>query len=217
MKVIAITQRLMENETYPETRECLDVRWGRLLTRLELMPIPLPTAADPAAYLTRFAPEGLLLTGGNDVSSVSTSPLSKVRDAFELCVLGIALERKLPVFAVCRGMQLLADHYGAKLEKVTGHTSGARHGLVVNRDSRFGKLLGDLASVRSYHDWGVRTVPAGFVEVARASDGVIEAMEHESLPIFCQMWHPEREDALTEGESAVIHALFEADGEEEKE
>lgn len=208
MNVVAISQRLIENETYPETRDCLDVRWASLIARLGLVPLVLPTAYDPSVYFERFSPAGLVLTGGNDLSSVSPSRLSAMRDAFERRLLDLAIARKVPVLGVCRGMQLVSDYFGSGVEKVTGHTAGATHAIAVDRASRFGALLDGLASVRSYHDYGVTRLPEGFREVARSDDGVVEAMEHAALPIYCQMWHPEREDALTEGETAVFRRLF---------
>lgn len=206
MKVVAITQRVMENESYAETRDCLDVRWAGLFARLDLVPLVLPTTYDPATLFARFAPEGLVLTGGNDLSSISPAPLSVMRDRFERRVLELALEQSLPVFAVCRGMQLVAEYFGAPIEKVEGHV-GVRHAVTIDRGSRFGKLLGALETVNSYHGYAPTVVPQGFREVANAG-GAIEAIEHASLPIYCQMWHPEREAALTEGEGAAIRALF---------
>lgn len=208
MIVVAISQRLIENATYPETRDCLDVRWARLCSRLGILPLVLPTASAPAAYLEAFAPAGIILTGGNDLSSVSPNPLSELRDTFENELLSLALARGLPVLAVCRGMQLVAERYGSRVTKVDGHTGGVSHGITIDRATRFGAALEGLHAVRSYHDYGVTELPAGFREVARSEDGVIEAMEHGTLPIFCQMWHPEREEVLTEGEADVIRRLF---------
>jgi putative glutamine amidotransferase len=206
--VVAVTQRLVESDTYPENRECLDVRWGGFFRRHDLLPIALPVEHDPRFYFDRFAPSGLILTGGNDLQSISHSSLSARRDAFELACLAIAIERRLFVFAVCRGMQLVAEHFGVRIERVEGHTKGASHPIHVDASSRFGRMLGDLSAVRSYHDYGLRHVPSAFREVARAEDGVIEAMEHETMPIFCQMWHPEREESTSPGETAVLRDLF---------
>lgn len=208
MTVVAISQRLIENATYPETRDCLDVRWSQLCSRHGLLPLVLPTYGDPVTYLDTFRPGGVILTGGNDLSSVSSSPLSAVRDAFEHRLLDAALARSLPVLAVCRGMQLVADHFGVRVVKVADHPAGVRHAVTVDRATRFGELLGDVGEVNSFHDYAVMQPPAGFAAVARSADGVIEAMEHETLPIFCQMWHPEREAALSAGEAKLLRTLF---------
>lgn len=207
MKVVAISQRLIENDTYPETRDCLDVRWAELCSRLGVLPLVLPTKYDPAAYFDAFAPSGLILTGGNDLSSVSASPLSVLRDDFEKRVLSLAVERRIPVLAVCRGMQFVAAHFGAALEKVTGH-SGVEHAVSVVATTRHGEALKGLSQVNSYHGYGITKLPEGFTEIARSTDGVIEAMAHVTLPIFCQMWHPEREGSLNDGEKELLRELF---------
>ena len=208
MKVIAISQRLIDNETYPETRDCLDVRWGRLCARLGVLPLVLPSEVEPEQYFDAFSPAAVIFTGGNDVSSVSTSALSVSRDAYEKRLFALAETRRVPVFAVCRGMQLLGVHFGSALAKVAGHTKGVTHAITIDPATRYGALLNGLEAVRSYHDYALTDAPKGFKAVARSADGVLEAMEHDTLPIFCQMWHPEREETLTEGETAVIRALF---------
>lgn len=207
MIVVAITQRLISNDTYPETRDCLDVRWASLAARLGVLPLVLPTEYDPAAYFEAFAPKGLILTGGNDLASASPGPLSATRDAFEKRVLELAVARRLPVLAVCRGMQLVGEHFGAPLARVQGHAA-VRHALTVSEGTRFGRALAGVGPVNSYHGWAPTSVPAGFVEVARSEDGVLEAMEHTALPIYCQMWHPEREEPLSAHEANVLFELF---------
>ena len=206
--VVAISQRLVQNPTYPEVREGLDVRWGHLCAHLGLLPLVLPTSCDPAAYLDTFSPSALILTGGNDLASVSQDPLSKTRDEYEKRLLSLALSRDMAVLAVCRGMQLVAEVFGSSVEPVAGHSSGREHSLVVDRTSRFGRELGDRAPVRSYHDYAVTRAPSGFVEVARSTDGVLEAMEHGSKPVLCIMWHPEREETLAEADGALFRALL---------
>src|SRR5262249_19638777 len=133
--VVALSQRLIENDTYRETREALDVRWGELATRLGLLPLVLPTATAPEPYFERFAPAGLILTGGNDLASTSPNPLSERRDRFEARLLALAMERDLPVLAVCRGMQLVGEVMGGTVVRVAGH-AGGRHPVTWDRATR---------------------------------------------------------------------------------
>ena len=208
MSLVAISQRLLENETYPETRECLDVRWGDLCRAIGALPLVLPHAIDPEVYLDRFAPEGVILTGGNDLASASPGPLSERRDAFERRLLAGAIARKIPVLAVCRGSQLVAETFGAGLARVAGH-AGVRHRIRFERGTRMGAAFADLPEVNSYHGWAPTKVPDGFALVAAAEDGTVEAFEDRARGVYAHLWHPEREAALTPAELDFYRALFE--------
>ena len=71
-------------------------------------------------YLDRIMPDGIVLTGGNDIGQYPA------RDNTELLILEYAKENKIPLLAICRGMQLLAYNEGVKLLPVTGHV-GKKH------------------------------------------------------------------------------------------
>jgi len=207
MIAIAMTQRLVENELYAETRDALDVRWANFCRQLGVLPIILPTAYDFHAYFESIDIRGIILTGGNDLARFSRNHSSMLRDTFEKSLLQFALERVIPVFAVCRGMQLVADYFGAGIEQVVGHAR-SRHALVVGESSANGSFLDELTVVNSYHSYGFYEAPKGFDVIARASDGVIEAMQHCHHKIFCQMWHPEREQCIASGERNMLNILF---------
>lgn len=207
MNLVAITQRLLENDTYPETRECLDVRWGDFCRAVDALPLVLPHAIDPEVYLDRFAPSGVVLTGGNDLASASPGPLSERRDAFEKRLLALAIARKIPVFAVCRGCQLVAEEFGAGLGRVSGH-AGVRHRVRFERGTRMGAAFAELPDVNSYHGWAPAKVPDGFALVAAAEDGTVEAFEDRARGVYAHLWHPEREASLSRAELDFYRGLF---------
>ena len=169
---------------------------------------------------TLAALDGLLFSGGSDLDPGTyghephpeTIGIRPDRDAGELALLTAALERDMPVLAVCRGSQVLNVACGGDLVQhlpdVVGdekhkHTPGvfADHDVDVEPGSRLGLLLGDRAPVKSHHHQGFGRLGHGLRGVAWAEDGTIEALEdpHRRFALGV-LWHPE------EGEDA---ALFE--------
>jgi gamma-glutamyl-gamma-aminobutyrate hydrolase PuuD len=170
---------------------------------------------------TLDALDGVLFSGGSDLDPATyghdlhpeTVGVRADRDAGELALLTAALERDMPVLAVCRGSQVLNVAFGGDLvqhlPEVVGdekhkHTPGvfADHDVKVESDSRLGALLGERAPVKSHHHQGFGRVGDGLRTVAWAEDGTVEALESRDKRFAVGvLWHPE------EGEDA---ALFEA-------
>jgi len=209
MKKIAVTQRIIENDSYPEIREALDVRWGGFMTECGLLPITLSTSYCFKTVYQECGFDGILLTGGNDLSSQSNNPLSRERDCFEKALLTFALEKSLPIIGVCRGMQLIAEIFNASLKKIPNHIA-TNHNLLVNTESMLANLLSPLKCVNSFHQFSIAKEPKGFLVSARSDDGAIEAMEATELKIFCQMWHPERNTLLSEVDINLFKHIFKA-------
>ena len=72
------------------------------------------------------------------------------------------------------------------------HAGGAVHEVTVKAGSWLADLYGTCTRVNSYHHQAVKTPGAGLVPLAWSPDGYIEALEHETLPLFAVQWHPER-------------------------
>jgi putative glutamine amidotransferase len=161
---------------------------------------------------------GLLLTGGGDVlpsiygvAAHSTfSAAEEGRDAFELELVRLALDADLPVFVICRGIQVLNVARGGTLvqdipdELQTTIDHAIRippvhiaHDAWMTPDSLLERLMrpldhGDACPVNSRHHQAVKDLGECLVTVATAPDGVIEAIEDPSKR-FCLgvQWHPE--------------------------
>jgi putative glutamine amidotransferase len=165
---------------------------------------------------------GLLLTGGGDVDPAryGATPHEKLeevepaRDEFEIALIAAARSRDLPIFAICRGVQVLNVAAGGTLvQDIPSEVTGAlNHSLVVpphppyelahevwvEKDSLLAKLLGerlvgsDTCDVNSRHHQAVKTIAPGYRVSATAPDGVIEAIEDPAAG-FCLgvQWHPE--------------------------
>ena len=166
--------------------------------------------------------DGLLLTGGGDVepSRYGEAPhpnlddVDPARDEFEIGLIAAARRRDLPIFAICRGVQVLNIAGGGTLvQDIPSQVAGAlKHSLAVpphptyelahevwvEKDSLLATLMGerlvgsDTCEVNSRHHQAVKTVAAGYRVSATAPDGVIEAIEDPAAR-FCLgvQWHPE--------------------------
>ncbi len=160
--------------------------------------------------------DGVVLPGGGDIDPARYggdrgAPCYDVnadQDALDLGIVLEALERGLPILGVCRGLQVLNAALGGTLiedlpESAVRHSPGddgcgdlewAWHPVAVAAGSRLrAEVDADTVPVASGHHQAVRALGAGLVATAVAEDGVVEAIEHESLPIIAVQWHPEAE------------------------
>jgi putative glutamine amidotransferase len=196
------------------------------------VPVVLPPILEAAEEMARGI-DGLLLTGGSDLhpSYYGEEPLPELdvtlpaRDAFEMEILGHAFQRGVPVFGICRGMQVLNVALGGTLyqdlaSQIEGSSIAHRqqmpkwqwtHEVEVDAASKVAKIVQvtDLR-VNSYHHQAIKGLADGLVAAASASDGVIEAVESRDLSerwLIGVQWHAE---AMREMEGPEHRNLFEA-------
>ena len=206
-----------------------DAQWGRTSGYVTLLStayaesvhrsggraVLIPTDDPGAELLDRL--DGLILAGGSDVDPARygqaphpESAWRPERDAAEFLYLAAALERDMPVLAICRGLQLLAVAYGGQLHQhlpdLLGHNEhrlGAapghagqiygEHPVRLEPGTRLHKILGDEVVVNSLHHQGVAD-PGQLTPAGRCpSDDLLEAAEDPSHSfILGVQWHPER-------------------------
>lgn len=180
-------------------------------------PILLPPGeADPAILLEPL--DGLIISGGGDINPLcyngldhpSIYSVDSERDTFELQLAKFALEHHLPVFGICRGLQILIvvcggtliphipEVYGTsvlhRLEPEPGKRLPTEHIVKIDAKSRLAECVQNThISVVSWHHQAIHQVPFGWRVVAHAlEDGAIEAVEHEHHPwAIGVQWHPE--------------------------
>jgi putative glutamine amidotransferase len=158
------------------------------------VPVLLPPLAGAVEVLDRL--DALVLAGGADVDptrygaarSARTGPAQPHRDDAELALLAGALERDLPVLAVCRGLQLLAvlrggtlvqhvpDVVGSDAHVPSPGTYGDNH-VRIAPGSRLAGLIGTDAIWACHHHQAVAAPGDGLTAVGWADDGTIEAAE----------------------------------------
>ena len=153
----------------------------------------------------------LVLSGGGDMGIKSGAygdqtdnlPIGGVnddRDDLEKQLLEKALERKMPVLGICRGMQVMNVFLGGTLWPDVSqvcfdgciHRDGEGGEPPVGDIPHWTEMEGKEFEVTSHHHQGVRDLGKGLQILSKSSDGMIEAVKHESLPWFAVQWHPER-------------------------
>lgn len=208
MLKIGLTQRVDCIIDRGERRDALDQRWAVRLAEWGYLSIPLPNrAALVDELLTGLGLAGVILTGGNDIADLpGATNTAPQRDAFERRLIERCTACGIPILGVCRGMQMLAAYYSARLVRVDGHVA-ARHLLKVLRTSVM--PLSDRREVNSYHEYAIdpASVNDDLQVVAAAPDGTPEAIVHRTLAQWGIMWHPER-GPQDDADARLLHTLF---------
>jgi putative glutamine amidotransferase len=224
--VVGITTYLVPASwgAWNEEAALLPADYVRGVVRAGGAPILVPPGADLEATLDVV--DGLVFSGGSDLDpelySASPHPetggVVRERDDFELSLMRLALERDVPMLAICRGSQVLNVALGGDLEQHVPDRVGtnvhkevngvfAEHDVEVLDGTRLASVLGDRADVKSHHHQGFGALGSGLREAARAPDGTVEALEDPSRQFTVGvLWHPEAGEDLALFEALVAEA-----------
>lgn len=198
MKVVMYTQRVEIVESYGERRDCVDQKICEFIYSCGYLPMALPNNMRIAMdILKEMKPVGIIFTGGNDL--IAYGGKAAERDELERALIVYSEENQIPIYGFCRGMQMIACHYGAQLERINGHVA-VRHNVVRN---------GNIEDVNSFHHFGLKKIPESFRAISYTEDGLIEEMKSLNGLIWCTMWHPEREKPFRLIDAERIKKLFE--------
>jgi putative glutamine amidotransferase len=163
--------------------------------------------------------DAVLLTGGGDIDPMlyhqprhpKTNDPDATRDAFELELARMALDRDVPLLGVCRGLQVINVAAGGTLiqdiaaevnhpleHQVETPLYAFAHEVWIVRNSALARVMseelgeGEVLQVNSRHHQAVKQTADGFTVSATAPDGVVEAIERpESRFCVAVQWHPE--------------------------
>ncbi len=211
----------------------------RALAREGLLPLQLPTLPeplDPAPLLD--AASGVLITGARsnvhpshygEPESEAAAPFDPLRDRTTLPLIRAALERGLPLLAICRGIQELNVAFGGTLhpalheaEGRMDHRSlpqddvdawfGLRHEIAIAPGGLLAPILGRRITVNSVHRQGIERLADGLRVEATADDGTIEAVSVPAASAFALgvQWHPEHFAGTDEPSTAIFRAFADA-------
>jgi N5-(cytidine 5'-diphosphoramidyl)-L-glutamine hydrolase len=181
-----VTMRITEATGYKEYRDSIAMDWSNYF--LSEFPdstwVFLPNIREKSVdYFNNLGLNVLVLSGGDNIG------IYPQRDATELALLHFALQKNIPVIAVCRGMQLVHVHFGGKMK------TGDKHFKKLHRATSHEILLKDkVVEVNSYHENKIveNSLHASFNILAKSKqDNSIEAFENKS--VLAMMWHPERD------------------------
>ena len=169
------------------------------------LPVVLPWVGDTNLLEKAMdRADALLLTGG-----IKGQDYNK-RVAFEMLLMRMAIERGIPVLGFCHGHQCINKYFGgtiAPVGKVNGdaptkivhrgkespYVKDCFHQINVKPGSRLAKGFGATrVEVNTSHTMCVKDLGEGLEVTARSDDGVVEAIEHRTLPVTGFQFHPER-------------------------
>ena len=152
--------------------------------------------------------DGLLLAGGDDMDPAlfgqvdhGSRGIDRARDRAELALLDAFLGAGKPVLAICRGHQVVNVWLGGDLIQDLNsalapfHGGGEEdrvHSIQAVEGSLLHRLYGPVFPVNSSHHQALGRLGKGLIAAARSEGGVVEAVEHHSLPLISVQFHPER-------------------------
>ena len=179
-------------------------------------PFIIPCYDDTDALINTLEHlDGILLTGGADINPLflGEEPIKELhginprRDRQELLLTRLAAARQIPILGICRGIQTMHAAFGGPLyQDIHSQMEGTRikhsqeldrsyasHTVTIEKDTLLHNLFkADTIAVNSFHHQAVKEAAPGFRVCARATDGVIEAMEStEYKSMLGVQWHPE--------------------------
>jgi putative glutamine amidotransferase len=196
----------------------------RAVTRAGGVPLLVPPGA--AYEETLDTVDGLVFSGGSDLdpdlygeeAHAETDGWIRERDDFELGLMQAALDRDVPVLAICRGSQVLNVALGGDLEQHVPDRVGtnahketpgvfADHDVSVLSGTKLSSILGERTDVKSHHHQGYGELGSGLREAAHAPDGTVEALEDPTRRFTLGvLWHPEEGEDLALFEALVREA-----------
>lgn len=205
----------------------------RTLENLGALPVMVPLHMSEATLRGIFERlDGLFLPGGEDVDPANygaerhelLGATDKERDRTELLLAEWAMGAGMPILGVCRGVQVINvacggtlvqdlhserpdlakhDYFPPNFERYR-----VSHRVDIDAGSRLSGALGQVHEVNSMHHQGIDRIGFGLEVVARADDGLPEALEAPALPyVVGVQWHPE-ELAKTDQHSANLFHSF---------
>ena len=192
---IGISLRVVTAQNYDEKRDALSQDWPIFLEKLNLNPIFIPNSlSNVRSYLTDMHIDGLILSGGDNLGDYPE------RDKTEKELLDYAVQNKIPILGVCRGMQIINDYFGGSIEQSQNSQHIRKNHPVEITNANFLNFNSDSILVNSFHYNLIRrnTLGKNLEPFAiMKSDDTIEGFSHVDLPIFGVMWHPERDQNKT--------------------
>jgi putative glutamine amidotransferase len=182
------------------------------------VPVVLPINDNPDVLKKMVASiDALIMTGGEDIDPLKyfneeaipgQGEIDPERDAFDVALIKLAIERGIPLLGICRGHQLINVACGGTLyqdlpsqlrsSNLLKHRQQApswygTHKVELEPNSILAKILGTTTIVpNTFHHQAVKDVAPGFIVTGRTSDGVVETMEMKGNPrVFSVQFHPE--------------------------
>lgn len=175
--------------------------------------------------------DGIIFSGGGDIDPLlfdeeplkESGEISPLRDSFEISLCKLAIQNKLPILGICRGMQVLNIALGGTIyqdisvqtNSTLKHSQQAprsygTHSIEVKNHTLLSSLWEkEKTTVNSFHHQAVALLGDGFQICAKSQDGLTEAIEHTKNPFTLGVqWHPEA--MKTKEQKKLFYAFIKA-------
>ncbi|UYM04911.1 gamma-glutamyl-gamma-aminobutyrate hydrolase family protein [Solicola gregarius] len=183
-----------------------------------------PVVLPPIAALDHYALGpyvGVVLPGGGDLDPSwygqqrddASEDVDLIHDRCDLTLVRDCIARRMPLLAICRGMQALNVACGGTIRQDIGpsdvpHRNGM-HTVTLTPGSAVARAMGcDEVVVSSYHHQSLDALGDGLAVTGRAPDGCVETVEHREAPVLAVQWHPEDDAHEQPYEQALFDALL---------
>lgn len=198
---IGITMRITNADHYFELRDAIAMDWSRYLMKAfpDSKFIYVPNiGSEVVDYIKKWDINTLIFSGGDDIGAAPE------RDTTEFELLRYAINTKIPIIAICRGLQLVQTYFGGRVCK--GDDT-----FVKNHKDKSHQLLynNSIVEVNSYHTNMIdeKTLDANFDIFARCTvDNSIEGIRSDT--ILAMMWHPERDIDVSDWNKELIQSFL---------
>lgn len=208
--------------------------YSQVISKCGAVPIMLPYDLDSVnEYISLI--DALVIPGGdydlspehyNEQLKSHTRNFKENRVRFEIALINEAIKKRIPILGICAGMQLMAikigngkliqdisteyssviNHEQTAIDNL--HPSKASHSVIIDKKSYLYKILAkEKIDVNSTHHQAVKEISEDFLVSARATDGIIEAIEYKNYPFMLGVeWHPEYE--VSEEDTKIFKELI---------
>ena len=140
--------------------------------------------------LDKIKIDGLILSGGNDLSILKENKANFFRDSHELKILKYCLNNKIPILGICRGFQFISSYYKSKIYRCKKHV-GTFHRINVMKSNYINSKK---LHINSFHNFCINQLFKKFNIISIYNDKSIEIAEYPEKKILCFMFHPERKN-----------------------
>jgi len=204
---IGISLRITNAKDYDEKRDSLSHDWPKLMEELGINIVFIPNSLkNVRSYLSELNLSGFIISGGDNIGD------NVERDKTEIEMIKFAMKNKIPLFGVCRGMQIINKFFDGTIStsEKSNHV-GKYHNINIINQNFFKFFKNKNTKVNSFHNNLIYNENLGsdLIPFATISeDGTVEGFFHKLFPIIGVMWHPERQ-ATIESKTMLKHFFVE--------
>ena len=202
---IGISLRVTKAKNYSEKRDGLSHDWPKFFKKFDSIPIFIPNTLDNVeSYLDSIEISGIILSGGDNIGD------NPERDITETKLIQYGIDNDLPIFGVCRGMQMINHFFNGNIKTNASkdHVNNPHKIKILN--NIFSKNLNsELITVNSFHNNIINDDNLGNnlkVFARTFSDNSIEGIFHNKHKILGVMWHPERDQ--NKNDELILKHIF---------